>query len=273
MNPLMNTPVPGSQRSHLHPFTAHSIPVSPTGWYPSVKRLFDVLSALALLILTGPLILVCLVLVRLTSPGAGIYRQTRVGWRGRVFTIYKIRTMTDNCESKSGALWSKPGDMRITPLGRFLRKTHLDELPQLWNVVRGDMSLVGPRPERPEFVPGLADSIPKYQHRLVVRPGVTGLAQVQLPADTDLESVRRKLSLDLLYIERENPWLDVRLILATVGKILHLPCPWTARFLRLPTVRFSMVPQARPHAKKTEIEKPTAKQEIEQEVVNLGRNA
>ena len=141
---------------------------------------------------------------------------------GRPFTLFKIRTMAHDCEKASGARWSTPGDPRITRVGAFLRKTHLDELPQLWNVLRGDMSLVGPRPERPEFTPLLEQVVPHYRDRLAVRPGVTGLAQVQLPADTDLDSVRRKLAYDLYYIRHLNGWLDLRL------DRLHGASTWSA---------------------------------------------
>ena len=140
--------------------------------------------------------------MKLTSPGPAFYTQTRVGQGGRPFTIYKLRTMIHNCESLTGPRWCMPGDPRVTPAGWLLRVTHLDELPQLLNVLRGEMSLVGPRPERPEFLPQLERALPAYRQRLVVRPGVTGLAQVKLPADTDLDSVRRKLAHDLYYIER-----------------------------------------------------------------------
>src|SRR5207248_4660391 len=140
-----------------------------------------------------------MLLVKLTSPGPMLYTQTRLGRRGRPFTIYKIRTMLHDCESLTGPQWSTPGDTRITRVGRWLRRTHIDELPQLWNVLRGDMSLVGPRPERPEFIPELENAIPFYRDRLLVRPGITGLAQVQLPPDTDMDSVRRQLAHDIYY--------------------------------------------------------------------------
>jgi lipopolysaccharide/colanic/teichoic acid biosynthesis glycosyltransferase len=144
--------------------------------------------------------------------------------------------MFHDCEKKSGPLWSVPGDPRITPLGRFLRRTHLDELPQLWNVLCGEMSLVGPRPERPEFVPELERAVPHYRDRLLVRPGVTGLAQVQLPADTDLASVRRKLAYDLYYIRYINVWLDLRLIGCTGVRMLGVPFHVLGRVFRLPHV-------------------------------------
>ena len=128
-------------------------------------------------------------------------------------------------------------DPRITPIGRFLRRTSLDELPQLWNVLRGEMSLIGPRPERPEFVPGLARAVSRYLDRLLVRPGVTGLAQVQLPADTDVESVRRKLTYDLYYIDHMSFWLDLRLVLGTAFKVVHVPFAVSQKLLRLPDCR------------------------------------
>jgi lipopolysaccharide/colanic/teichoic acid biosynthesis glycosyltransferase len=142
--------------------------------------------------------------------------------------------MGHDCEKVSGPQWSRPGDPRITRVGAFLRRTHLDELPQLWNVLRGEMSLVGPRPERPEFVPALAEAIPGYLGRLQVRPGVTGLAQVTLPADTDLDSVRRKLASDLHYVNYFNAWLDLRILLATGLKVFGTPFSLIARVCRLP---------------------------------------
>ena len=137
---------------------------------------------------------VAAIVVKLTSRGPAFYTQIRLGQDGRAYAIYKLRTMTHDCEKLSGPQWSKKGDCRVTAVGRLLRRSHLDELPQLWNVLRGEMSLIGPRPERPEFVPRLERSLPHYRARLHVRPGVTGLAQVQLPPDTDLGSVRRKLA-------------------------------------------------------------------------------
>jgi lipopolysaccharide/colanic/teichoic acid biosynthesis glycosyltransferase len=187
----------------------------PAGWYPAVKAGAEFAAAFVLAAVALPVVGVLALAVKLTSRGPAFYTQTRVGRGGRPFTIYKLRTMIHNCESLTGPRWSVPGDPRVTRLGRFLRVTHLDELPQLLNVLRGDMGLVGPRPERPEFVPELERALPAYRHRLVVRPGVTGLAQVKLPADTDLNSVRRKLAHDLYYIERLSLWLDVRLLAGT----------------------------------------------------------
>jgi lipopolysaccharide/colanic/teichoic acid biosynthesis glycosyltransferase len=203
------------------------------GWYESWKSALDFPVALVLFLLLAPVIAVCALLVRLTSRGPAFYSQVRLGRGGRPFRIYKLRTMTQDAE-KGGARWATPGDPRVTWLGRFLRRTHLDELPQLWNVLRGDMSLVGPRPERPEFVPNLERAIPGYRNRLQVKPGVTGLAQVQLPADTDIASVRRKLAYDLHYIASIGFWLDLRLIACTAFRMLGVPYRLGARLFLLP---------------------------------------
>jgi lipopolysaccharide/colanic/teichoic acid biosynthesis glycosyltransferase len=174
------------------------------------------------------------VLVKVTSRGPVLYTQTRLGQYGKLFTIYKIRTMRHNCEHHTGPCWSTPGDPRVLAVGRFLRWSHVDELPQLWNVLRGDMSLVGPRPERPELTPALERTIPHYRKRLLVRPGVTGLAQVQLPGDTDLASVRRKLACDLHYVQRHSLWLDLRILLVTVANLVGIPGRWSRKLLCVP---------------------------------------
>src|SRR5262249_45239825 len=135
----------------------------------------------------------------------------------------------------SGVRWATQDDPRVTPVGRFLRRSHLDELPQLWNVLRGEMSLVGPRPERPEFVPNLEAAIPHYRERLLVRPGLTGLAQVQLPADTDLASVRRKLAYDLYYVRRMSPWMDLCIFLCTALKLVRVPFHVSRRLFLVPS--------------------------------------
>jgi lipopolysaccharide/colanic/teichoic acid biosynthesis glycosyltransferase len=204
------------------------------GLYAAPKAVLDVVLASGLLVVALPLIAVLAVLVRLTSPGPSFYRQKRAGRGGRPFTLYKLRTMRHNCERTSGPQWSTPGDPRVTPLGRFLRRTHLDELPQLWNILKGDMSLVGPRPERPEFLPQLEKALPHYRRRLLVRPGLTGLAQVQLPPDTDVESVRRKLAYDLYYIQGMGLWLDLRILAATGFRVLGLPFTLGARLCWVP---------------------------------------
>jgi lipopolysaccharide/colanic/teichoic acid biosynthesis glycosyltransferase len=207
---------------------------TPRPGVPRWKRWCDCAIAGPLLVLCAPIILLAVVAVRLTSRGPGIYTQTRLGLARRPFTIYKIRTMAHNCEAKTGARWSSgKSDARVTRLGRFLRKTHIDELPQLWNVLRGDMALVGPRPERPEIITQIEPLVPGYAQRLTVLPGVTGLAQVQLPPDTTVESVRRKVRYDAYYAAHLSLWLDLRLILVTAGKMLGLVAPVRA-LLRVP---------------------------------------
>lgn len=192
-------------------------------WYMPCKRVAEFAAALVLLVLTTPLIALAALLVKMTSRGPVFYSQVRLGQYGRLFTLYKIRTMHHDCEKRTGPQWATPRDHRVTRVGRFLRRSHLDELPQLWNVVCGHMSLIGPRPERPEFLPGLERAMPHYRDRLLVRPGLTGLAQVQLPADTDLASVRRKLAYDLYYVRRLSPWLDIRILLCTTLYLIGLP--------------------------------------------------
>jgi lipopolysaccharide/colanic/teichoic acid biosynthesis glycosyltransferase len=202
--------------------------------YELIKPVVDVALAVVMLAFALPIILVAIVLVRLNSRGAAIYTQRRVGLKGQVFTIYKIRTMYQDSERGSGPRWSVPGDPRVTFVGRILRWSHVDELPQLINILMGEMSLVGPRPERPEFVDQLERALPDYRNRLSVRPGLTGLAQVQQPPDTDLFSVRRKLNYDLCYVERMNPWLDFRLLIGTAMKCMGIPFVWIGRLLQLP---------------------------------------
>jgi lipopolysaccharide/colanic/teichoic acid biosynthesis glycosyltransferase len=199
-----------------------------------VKRVFDFAAASVLLIASAPVILACMLLVKLTSSGPGIYRQTRLGRGRRPFTIYKIRTMSKDSEALTGARWATANDSRVTPIGRILRRTHLDELPQLWNILRGDMSLVGPRPERPEFIDKLEPIIHQYAERMLVRPGVTGLAQVNLPPDTDIESVRRKLIYDRFYVQSGGMWLDLRLVAVTALSLLGIPFRASCAALQVP---------------------------------------
>jgi lipopolysaccharide/colanic/teichoic acid biosynthesis glycosyltransferase len=160
-------------------------------------------------------------LVRLGSPGPAFFRQRRVGLYGREFTIVKLRTMTADAEWERGPTWAVADDPRCTPLGGFLRRYGLDEMPQLWNVLRGDMSLVGPRPERPEFLERFADQIPGFHRRLAVRPGMTGLAQVQgWRGDTSLAA---RLRADLDYIARWSLWRDAAILLRTPLALLRPP--------------------------------------------------
>ena len=202
--------------------------------YAQCKYVLDFALALLVLIPAVPFVLASMVLVRLTSRGPLIYSQTRLGRFGRPFTLYKLRTMSHDCERETGPRWSTPDDPRVTPVGRVLRSTHIDELPQLWNVLRGEMSLVGPRPERPEFVSQLERTLPNYRARLSVLPGLTGLAQVQQAPDTDLDSVRRKLEFDLYYAERSSPFLDLRILLSTATGVLGIPFNATRKLFGVP---------------------------------------
>jgi lipopolysaccharide/colanic/teichoic acid biosynthesis glycosyltransferase len=185
------------------------------GWYIPLKMAIDWTIAAILFIPLAPLIGFLILLVRITSPGPGLYKQKRLGRFGKPYMMYKIRSMTHNCEAKSGVVWSGPNDSRVTRIGRFLRDAHLDELPQLFNVLRCEMSLIGPRPERPELVEKIRRQLPRYPERMEVRPGLTGFAQIQHPADLDLDHVRRKLMYDLYYVKEVGPLLDVRILLGT----------------------------------------------------------
>lgn len=212
-------PLPRESRAPAAPSVAPADSTAST-WYASAKVGLEISAALVLLIFTAPVILFAMILIRVTSPGPAIYTQTRLGRHGVPFTIYKLRTMANDAESLTGAQWSKPGDSRVTRLGRWLRKTHIDELPQLWNVLRGDMSLIGPRPERPEFLPQLEQAIPLYRQRLQVKPGITGFAQIQLPPDSDFDSVRLKLAYDLHYVQNVSLLFDLAIYLGTIFKLI-----------------------------------------------------
>lgn len=219
----MNTSANGRSRPARNSFDQRMIQITPTA-YLSGDGYFGRFLSLVLLIVLAPVILVLLLLTRVTSKGPGLYRQVRVGKDGRIFVMYKIRSMRVDAEAATGPVWTQDeSDPRITLLGGLLRRFHLDELPQLVNVVKGEMSLFGPRPERPELVHILADNIPNYMDRLAVRPGITGLAQINLPPDSDLESVRRKLQLDVEYIQKGCFLLDCRMFFWTVLRLLGVP--------------------------------------------------
>jgi lipopolysaccharide/colanic/teichoic acid biosynthesis glycosyltransferase len=217
------------------------------------KRATDVLISLSMLIGLSPIMLLVAIAVRLTSPGPIIFAQTRVGLNyrkkrpdrrsatssasiqaeedrrrgprrndsgfGRPFVLYKFRTMRTDAE-KHGAQFAQKNDPRVTSIGWFLRKTRLDELPQLWNVLKGDMSLVGPRPERPEFIEKLTAEVPGYLNRLGLKPGLTGIAQVVNGYDNNIESFKRKVALDLLYLQNCCLWNDLKILFRTVGVVL-----------------------------------------------------
>jgi exopolysaccharide biosynthesis polyprenyl glycosylphosphotransferase len=188
----------------------------------SFKRWGEAVVAAVLIALTAPLALLTALLVRLSSPGAVLYRQTRVGLDGKTFELLKWRTMRADAEKASGPVWATgENDPRVTRLGRFMRKVRLDELPQLWNVLRGQMSFVGPRPERPHFVARLREVIPYYDERHSVRPGITGWAQVKFPYGSTLEDAEEKLEYDLYYVKHMSLLLDLAIVLETV-KVMAL---------------------------------------------------
>jgi sugar transferase (PEP-CTERM system associated) len=187
----------------------------------AAKRAADVAGSGLALILAAPLMAAVAMGVRLTSPGPVLYRQRRVGQHGRVFTLRKFRSMREDAETATGAVWAAADDDRVTPMGRLLRQTHLDELPQLWNIVNGDMSLVGPRPERPEFVKDLRRSIRFYGLRHMVRPGLTGWAQVCHTYGASTDDSMRKLQYDLFYIKHMSMVLDFYVVLRTVKHVLQ----------------------------------------------------
>ncbi|WP_133717841.1 undecaprenyl-phosphate glucose phosphotransferase [Methylocaldum gracile] len=179
-----------------------------------IKEIEDRLLALILLILVSPVMLLIAVGVKLSSPGPVFYRQERVGWNNRSFVMLKFRSMPVNAESKTGPVWAKPGENRATPFGAFLRKSSLDELPQLINVLKGDMSLVGPRPERPDFVEVFKDQVPNYMKKHMVKAGITGWAQVNgWRGDTDLN---KRIEHDLYYIQNWSVWFDLEIAMRTV---------------------------------------------------------
>ena len=184
-----------------------------------LKDAFDLAAASVLLILTLPVLIALGLLVKLTSRGATLFSQVRVGRDGRLFHMYKLRSMYHDCERDTGPVWAAASDPRVTPVGRLLRRTHLDELPQLLNVIRGEMSLVGPRPERPPFVEELCRRLPAYRRRLSVKPGITGLAQVRHRYDATFEDVRKKLAYDLLYIRRMCWMVDFGILLRTFARL------------------------------------------------------
>ena len=184
-----------------------------------VRRWLSILVASVGLLVCLPIIPIIALAVRLSSPGPILFRQTRVGFRGRQFTTLKFRTMRADAEA-NGAVWATKGDPRITRVGRFMRKTRLDEIPQLWNVVRGDMAFVGPRPERPEFVKWLSKEIPYYDLRHMIRPGLTGWAQVRYKYGASLEETKRKLEYDLYYLKHLSVGLDLLIMFETVKTIV-----------------------------------------------------
>jgi sugar transferase (PEP-CTERM system associated) len=184
-----------------------------------LRRLVSITASFILLAICLPFIPFVILAVRLSSPGPIFFRQTRVGLRGRPFSVIKFRTMRQDAEA-TGAVWAAKNDPRVTPLGRFMRRTRLDEVPQLWNVLRGEMGFVGPRPERPEFVQWLSGEIPFYELRHLIRPGLTGWAQVRYHYGASLEETKQKLEYDLYYVKHLSLGLDLLIMFETVKTIL-----------------------------------------------------
>ena len=184
------------------------------------KRVFDIAASLILLILTGPIILLAAILVKLDSKGPAFYRQQRVGLYGQEFWIVKLRTMRQDAEAAGKAVWAEKDDPRITRLGYWLRKLRIDELPQTWTVLKGEMSFVGPRPERRQFVEDLEQHLRYYAERHMVKPGITGWAQINYPYGASIEDARHKLEYDLYYAKNYTPFLDLLILLQTVRVVL-----------------------------------------------------
>ena len=183
--------------------------------YAFAKRVLDAIVAIIGIIALSPLLLITAVLVKLTSKGPILYSQVRVGKKGRLFKMYKFRTMKTDAEKETGPVWATENDNRLTPIGGFLRKAHIDEIPQFINILKGEMSLIGPRPERPVFVEKFKEQIEGYEKRLAVKPGITGLAQVWHRYDETVEDVKKKLKYDLLYVKKMCFWADFGIIMRT----------------------------------------------------------
>lgn len=191
-----------------------------SSWDQFLKRAVDMfISSIALVILTPFLMLIAL-LIKIDSKGPVLYRQKRLGFRGREFILYKFRSMISDAEKHTGPVWAEKNDRRITRMGQIIRPLRLDEVPQLINVLKGDMSFVGPRPERPAFLKQLKEAIPLYTLRLTVHPGITGLAQVKHAYDVSVEHVKRKLEYDLQYINNMSLRMDLKIFLKTILTVL-----------------------------------------------------
>jgi sugar transferase (PEP-CTERM system associated) len=187
----------------------------------AIKRTMDLVVAAVGLVVGLPVLLLIALAVKVTSPGPVFYHQKRVGLRGRIFWVHKFRSMRQDAEAQTGAVWASPtGDPRVTPIGRFMRKTRIDELPQLWNILKGEMSFVGPRPERPEFVTDLTKVIPYYGQRHIVRPGLTGWAQVCYTYGASTEDALQKLQYDLYYIKNLSISLDLYIMFETIKTVV-----------------------------------------------------
>lgn len=210
-----------ARTTHIYGFPLIDImPELMPEWEKKVKRLMDISISLIILLVSLPVTLIISVLIKLDSPGGVLYKQKRSGLNGREFEIYKFRSMRNDAEKGTGPVWSQKNDPRITRVGKFIRKVRIDEIPQMINVLKGEMSLVGPRPERPFFVEKLSEEIPLYKKRLKVRPGVTGWAQVKHKYDETIEDVKTKLRYDLFYIENMSLRMDFKILFRTVFVVL-----------------------------------------------------
>jgi exopolysaccharide biosynthesis polyprenyl glycosylphosphotransferase len=183
------------------------------------KRLVDICLAFMGLLVSSPLLVLSAALIKLQDRGAVLYSQERVGKGGKTFRVHKLRTMVDHAEGMTGPVWASPDDPRVTPVGRWLRKLRIDEIPQMWNVLKGEMSFVGPRPERPIFVEALQSKFPTYSLRHLVRPGITGWAQVRCPYAASEEDNLLKLEYDLYYLQNASMLFDLRIILKTISTV------------------------------------------------------
>jgi sugar transferase (PEP-CTERM system associated) len=192
-----------------------------TGWTERPRRALDVLLSLAGFIATAPVLLLTSLAIKLEDGGPVLYRQERVGLNGRPFILFKFRSMRQDAESDGVPAWAGVRDLRVTKVGTIIRKLRIDELPQLWNVICGEMALIGPRPERPYFVRQFSESIPFYDYRHAVRPGITGWAQVSFRYGASVEDARRKLSYDLYYVKNRGILLDIVILMKTVGVVLR----------------------------------------------------
>jgi exopolysaccharide biosynthesis polyprenyl glycosylphosphotransferase len=185
-------------------------------WEAQIKRLMDIVVSICVLTIGAPIWLLTIIAIKLTSLGPAVYSQIRVGQNGKNYTMYKFRSMYQDAEKRSGPQWATENDPRITPMGRFVRKTRLDEIPQFVNVLKGEMSLVGPRPERPFFVEQLKKEIPWYVRRIKMKPGITGWAQVKHKYDSSIEDVKQKVLFDLYYFENMSILLDIKILIRTI---------------------------------------------------------
>jgi exopolysaccharide biosynthesis polyprenyl glycosylphosphotransferase len=189
-------------------------------WEAQIKRLIDIAVSLCVLVVGAPVWIAFACIIRLSSPGPAIFKQERIGRNGKPFVMMKFRSMVQDAEKKSGPKWATENDPRITPVGRFIRKTRIDEIPQFINVLKGEMSLVGPRPERAFFIEKLRQEIPWYVRRIKMKPGITGWAQVKHKYDETIEDVKQKVLYDLYYFENMSLSLDIKILIRTLWVVV-----------------------------------------------------